>query len=304
MNDRPARRSRRSRWTRPTALCLAMGAAVGTLTSCGSRGEVTYAGGTLEEVGRAGTAADGGEEPASADEVRGRKLALKGMELFRTADTVRIGVAMDTEKGRQKVSLHMDRESNCTGTFDSGPTQRGDFIVIAGSAMYIRFTDGALDEIREQAARRGPEIANRVRERTALARGKYLKLPKGTATRGPATPMGSCDLDKLTAKIGSPEPGEVITARPTTHRYGTDVTPLSEKKDGEETTVYVAATGEPYILGVEARKSGGAFSDDQTMSMRVTDYDEPVVAVAPAAGLTVDISQVGPGGSGGSLFEV
>ncbi|MFF8642210.1 hypothetical protein [Streptomyces sp. NPDC015345] len=301
MNGRPAKRGR---WTRAAALCLAMGTAVGTLTSCGSDSEVTYSNGTFEKVDRAETTADGDERPASADEARGRKLALKGMELLRSADTVRIGVDMNTKKGRQKLSLHMDRESNCTGTFDSGPTRRGDLIMIAGGATYVRFTDGALDEMREMAARRGPELAERVRERTALARGKYLKIPTGPATRGRAMPADSCDLDKITEKIGTPEPDEVITALPATHRYGTDVTPLSEKKDGEETTVYVAASGEPYILGVEAKKSGGMFSGDQTMSMRMSGYDEPVAAVAPAAGMTVDISQVGAGGSGGSLFEV
>ncbi len=121
---------------------------------------MTYAGGTIEEADRAGTTADDGAKPASADEVRGRKLALKGMELLRTADTVRIGVAMNTDKGHQKISLHMDRKSNCTGTFDAGPTRRGDVIMIAGGATYIRLTDGALDEIREMAARRGPEIAD------------------------------------------------------------------------------------------------------------------------------------------------
>ncbi len=116
--------------------------------------------------------------------------------------------------------------------------------------------------------------------------------------------MNGCDLDKITQKIGSPELDEVITARPTTRRYGTDVTPLAEKKDGEETTVYVAATGDPYILGVEVKKSGGMFADDQTMSMRMSDYDEPVAAVAPAPGLTVDISRIRPGSPDGSLFEV
>ncbi|MEU7643582.1 hypothetical protein [Streptomyces huasconensis] len=301
MNGRSARRSR---WLRTAALCLATGTAMGTLTSCGSDGEVTYAGGTIEEADRAGTAADGGDKSASGDEGRGRELALKSVELLRTADTVRIGIAMRTQKGHQKFSLHMDRKSNCTGTFDSGPTQRGDFIMIADGSRYVRLTDGALDEIDELAARRGPEIANRIRERTALARGKYLKMPKGTSSSGSAAPTNNCDLDKLTGEIGSPEPDEVITAHPTTRRYGTDVTPLAEKKDGEEITVYVAATGEPYILGVEVKKSGGMFAEDQTMSMRMSDYDEPVAAVAPAPGLTVDISRIRPGSPDGSLFEV
>ncbi|MGW0530632.1 hypothetical protein [Streptomyces sp. NPDC003032] len=304
----------RRRWMRVAALSVAMGTAAGTLVSCGSDGSVTYSGGTLEEMGRADSTADssggagragGDAEPASRDEARGRELALKSMELLRTADTVRIGVDRVTPKGHQKVSLHMDRQSNCTGTFDSGPTQRGDLIMIAGGATYVRFNDDALDAIREMGELRGPETAARVRERTALARGKYLKIPVGSTGGGPSMPMGSCDLDKITEKIGTPELGGVITARPTARRYGTDVTPLVEKKDGEETNVYVAASGKPYILGVEATKGGGMFSGgDQTMKMRMSDYDEPVAAVAPAPALTVDISRISPGGAGGGLFEV
>ncbi|QEV19788.1 hypothetical protein CP975_21785 [Streptomyces alboniger] len=315
----------RRRWIRATALSLAMGAAVGTLASCGSDGSVTYAGGTFEEVDRgastvdgAGSTTDGGAEPASADEVRARKLASEGMELLRSADTVRIGIDMVTPKGRQKASLHMDRRSNCTGTFDAGPERRGDLIMIAGGATYVRFTDASLDAIVERGALRGPETAARVRERTALARGKYLKLParsgSGTGTGGPGAPVGQCDLDEFTEKVGTPEPDEVIKALPVTRRYGKDVTPLVEKDDGEETTVYVAASGEPYILGVEVTRSGGTLrggvggsGGEQTMKLRMSDYGEPVAAVAPAPGLTVDISRIGPGGPGspgGGLFEV
>ncbi|WP_158708839.1 hypothetical protein [Streptomyces sp. NRRL S-920] len=300
----------RRRWIRATALSLAMGAAVGTLVSCGSDGPVTYAGGTFEEVDRgestvdgAGSTTDGGAEPASADEVRGRKLALEGMELLSSADTVRIGIDMATPKGHQKASLHVDRRSNCTGTFDAGPERRGDLIMIAGGATYVRFTDASLDAIVERGARRGPETAARVRERTALARGKYLKLPARTGTGGPGAPVGQCDLDAFTEKVGTPEPDEVIKTLPATRRYGKNVTPLVEKDDGEETTVYVAASGEPYILGVEVTRNGGG----QTMELRMSDYGEPVAAVAPAPGLTVDISRIGPGGpgsAGGGLFEV
>ncbi|AZM55028.1 hypothetical protein DMA15_22700 [Streptomyces sp. WAC 01529] len=329
------RAGHRGRWVRAAALSLAMGAAVGTLASCGSDRPVTYSGGTFDDVDRAESTTgdggrDGGAASASAEEVRGRKLGLAGMELLKSADTVRIGVEMKTAKGRQKVSLHMDRENNCTGTFDAGPAQQGDFIMIAGGAMYVRFDDAALDAMGEMGDRRGPEAGARVRERTALARGKYLKIPAGSGTRGPAIPMGSCDLDKITEKIGTTELDEVIEARPTTRRYGEDVTPLVEKEDGGETTVYVAASGEPYILGVEATKRGGTGGSggsggvggsggsggsggvggsggsggEQTMKMRLSDYDEPVAAVAPAPAATLDISRIGPGGPGGGLFEV
>ncbi|MET8683938.1 hypothetical protein ABZV77_06945 [Streptomyces sp. NPDC004732] len=274
------------RWRRRAAVWVAVGAALGGLASCGTDREVTYSGGTLEEL-------------VPDDEARGRKLSTEAMTLLRNAKSVRIGVDMATPKGRQKVSLHMDRDSNCTGTFDSGPAQRGDLIMIAGGSTYVRFSDEALAEIRQLAAGRGPEAAARIRERTALARGKYLKIPTGTGS-GPSMPVNSCDLDKFTHSMpGSPGPDDVIKALPETRRYGTDVIPLVEDKEdagGDRTSVYVAAEGKPYILGVVAVGNG------ETMRMRMSAYDRPVSAAAPPASRTIDISEVGPGGGG--LFEV
>ncbi|WP_369216581.1 hypothetical protein [Streptomyces flavofungini] len=279
--------------------------AAGTLTACGAGGGVTYAGGTFDEAAPGTTAS-----AASADEKRGRELAVRGMELLRTADTVRMGIDMSTPKGHQKVTLHMDRDSNCTGTFDAGPSQRGELIMVAGDATYVRFSDASLDAIREMGELRSPEAAATVRERTALARGKYLKIPAGAAG-APSVPGMKCDLDELTGKLtGGPDADDVIRALPETRRYGTRVTPLVETAGGAhkdtneapaasestETTVYVAASGEPYILGFEGTDEGG-----RSMRMRMSAYDEPVAAKAPAADLTLDIARIR---GGGGLFEV
>ncbi|MEU7579479.1 hypothetical protein AB0B50_17945 [Streptomyces sp. NPDC041068] len=275
------------RWVRAAALPLAVAALAGALTSCGTDRTVTYSGGTLEPV-------------VPKDERRGKELAVEGMRLLKDADSVRIGVDMATPKGRQKVSLHMDRDSNCKGTFDAGPMQRGDLIMIAGGATYVRFSDASLDAIRELGAQRGPETAARVRERTAMARGKYLKIPTGAGS-GPSMPMGSCDLDKFTASMpGAPDSDESFKALPETRRYGMSVVPIVESEDEQGTSLYVAAEGKPYVVGARVEEDG-----EGTMTMRMSAYDEPVGAVAPAPALTIDISKISPGGAGGgSLFEV
>ncbi|QEU92277.1 hypothetical protein [Streptomyces kanamyceticus] len=271
---------------RAAALSLAVGAMAGALTSCGTKDRtVSYSGGTLEKV-------------TPENERRGKEISVEAMGLFKDVESLRLGVDKTSPQGRQKVSLHMDRDSNCTGTFDAGPAQRGDLIMIEGQATYVRFSDESLQEIRELAVRRGPEIAARARERTALARGKYLKIPTGGAVGGPSMPVDSCDLDKITGQMpGGPGPDDVIKAQGQTRRYGEDVIPLVEHGNGE-TTVYVAAHGKPYVLGLEAEENG------QTMRMRMSDYDEPVEAVAPAAAQTIDISEVSGSTGGGSLFEV
>lgn len=279
------------RWARAAALSLAVAATAGALTSCGTADRtVSYSGGSLEEV-------------VPRDERRGKELSVTAMRLIKGAESIRVGVDMTSPKGRQRVSLHMDRESNCTGTFDAGPAQSGDLIMIGGGATYVRFSDESLDEIKELAALRGPEVAARAEERTALARGKYLKIPTGRSFGGSAMPVDSCDLDKfLGAMPGGPEPDNVVKALPQTRRYGQDVIPLVEHEGGaggDETSVYVAARGKPYVLGMEARENRG-----ESMKMRLSDYDEPVDAVAPDPARTLDISKMGSGSGGGSLFEV
>ncbi|MEV7195925.1 hypothetical protein AB0N81_29570 [Streptomyces sp. NPDC093510] len=244
---------------------------------------MTYSGGSFEDV-------------VPDDERRGKELTVEALKLLRDVGSVRIGVDKVTPKGHQKVSLHMDRDNNCTGTFDAGPAQRGDLIMIGGGSTYMRFSEESLAVIREMAAARGPETAARVRERTALASGKYLKIPAGAAA-GPASPVNSCDLDKITRAMPvGPGPDSVIKAGPETRRYGKDVTPLVEHRDGSETSVYIAAQGKPYVLGLESEKDG------EVMRMRFSAYEEPVTAVAPAAAQTIDITEIRPGGGG--LFEV
>ncbi|MEU1119434.1 MULTISPECIES: hypothetical protein [unclassified Streptomyces] len=271
-------------WIRAGAVCLA----VGVLASCGTDDRASYSGGTLEEL-----------TPQS--ERRGRELAVEGMRLLKDADSVRIGVDMTTAKGTQKGSLRVDRDGNCTGTFDSGPMARGEILVVAGDGAYARYSDATLDAIVETAARRGPEVAARARQRVGLARGKYLKLPEGSSLgSAQATGPAACDLDDFTAEMpAAPKPGETFEALDRTHRYGRDVIPVTGRQNGQRTTMYVAAEGKPYVVAVSQVENGEA------MIMRLSDYDEPVHAKAPPPDRTLDISRFAPGGPGpGSLFEV
>ncbi|MFD4635047.1 hypothetical protein ACFVYR_17855 [Streptomyces sp. NPDC058284] len=272
------------RGIRAAALCLAVGA----LASCATERQVTYSGGTLEEL-------------VPEDEKRGRELAVEGMRLLKEAESVRMAVDMTKAARTRTGVLHMDRDGNCTGTYDMGPMERGRLIVVAGDAAYARYADESLDAIDAMAAGRDPEAAARVRERTALARGKYLKLPEGTGNgSGAATPTTNCDLDKLTGTMpGTPEEGETFKALDPIRRYGQDVIPLAGESHGQKMTLYVAADGEPYVVGVRQVGNGEA------MLLRFSEYDEPVHAVAPPAEQTLDISRFLPeGGDGGSLFEV
>ena len=231
------------------------------------------------------------------DEVRGTRLARTGAELLKTTDSVRLGVTMTGGAGKagRKVSLLMDRDGNCTGTFDMGPMQRGELIVPGGKVAYVRFSDTALAEIRDAAASSGAEARARVAQRTEFARGKFLKVPMKSSSG--LAPTASCDLDELLRKLDG-DPG-ATKALPETTRYGRHVTPLVEKGREDGTRMYVAASGRPYILGVTERENG------RSMEMRLSDYGSPVDVRTPGADETIVIDpDAGRGGGGGSLFDV
>lgn len=278
---------KRRLWVRGFACCLVMGA----LASCGSEGKV-YEG--LVERAPA-------EPSAPADEVRGERLAREAMGLLKNTDSVRIGVEMTSPKGHQEVSLHMDRRNNCTGTFDSGPMKQGELVMIGGGEAYIRFSDTSLDAIRDAAVARGPRIAATARERTDLARGKYMKLPKTGARAGAVSPTKMCDLNKVLGQLGGSGADADMKgtrALPDRQWHGEKVTPLAATDGGHDMTVYLARGAKPYFVGMTQERG------EELMEMRMSDYDKPVVAHAPDPSLVLDIEALGMGAGGGSLFEV
>lgn len=264
---------------------------MGALAACGAEGKVYE--GLVERTPS--------EPSAPADEVRGGRLAREAVGLLKDADSVRIGVEMTSPKGHQEVSVHMDRRSNCTGTFDSGPMQQGELVMIGGGEAYIRFSDASLDAIRDAAVERGPQIAATARERTDLARGKYMKLPKKGATAGAGSPTKMCDLDKALGQLGgSGSDGDIKGARalPDRQWHGEKVTPLTATDGGDDMTAYLATGGKPYFVGMTQERDG------ELMEMRMSDYDKPVAAQAPDPSLILDMEALGMGVGGGSLFEV
>lgn len=280
---------RRRIWVRGVACCLVMGA----LASCGG-GEGKVYEGLVERTPS--------KPSAPAGEVRGERLAGEAVRLLRDADSVRIEVEMNTPKGHQEVSVHMDRRSNCTGTFDSGPMQKGDLVMVGGGEAYLRFSNESLDAIRDAAVARGPQIAARARERTALARGKYMKMPKGGGSSGAASPTKMCDLGKALGDLGGASGSDTdmngARALPDMRWHGEKVTPLAATDGGRDMTAYVATGGKPYFVGMTQTRG------DEQMEMRMSDYDKPVAAHAPDPSLVLDLEALGMGTGGGSLFEV
>ncbi|MDI9887827.1 hypothetical protein QMZ92_26515 [Streptomyces sp. HNM0645] len=202
---------------------------------------------------------------------------------MRDTDSMRLSLMIRAPQGGAVISVHADRDGNCTGTFDMGRTQRGDIIRVAGEGVsYVRYTDAALAEIRAEAARRGPEAVARAEERTAQVRGKYLKVP----SINPAV-KDQCDLDKALSK--APRNGVGAQQQPVVERDGERVIPLRGPEGDEGLTMYVAAEGEPYIRYMEGTSRGAE------MKVEFSQYGDPVRAAAPPEDKVLEI-ETGPGG--------
>ncbi|MFI8926385.1 hypothetical protein ACIG3E_01705 [Streptomyces sp. NPDC053474] len=283
----------RRRWTRAAALALVAGSLASATTACGGEREpVRLSGGTFEK-----------ELPR--DEARGQQLTLRALELMKATHSMRINVAQT--KGsvaagtarRQEVTLHVDRESNCTGTVEEG-IMRGDLIMIEGRTTYVRFQDSSLDALGSLARQRGPAVAAQMERRIGLLRGKYVKFPTGDGSSGRRVmPSAQCDLDEVLGHLDGVGGTTTIRAQDATWRYGRRVIPLVERQDGTDTTVYVAARGKPYLVAMELEETGG-----DRMTMRISDYDKPVEAKAPPAAQTIDASELQGFGNGTGLFQV
>ncbi|MGW5779581.1 hypothetical protein [Streptomyces sp. NPDC003863] len=219
------------------------------------------------------------QDPSTASS--GERTAQTAFDLLRDTDALRLSMTIRSPRGRSVISVHADRDGNCTGSFDLGPMQRGEIIKIAGEGVsYIRYTDAALAEMRAAAARRGPEAAARADERTARARGKYLKLPAiSTALKD------QCDLDKALSTV--PRNGAGVQRQPVVDHAGERLVPLRGPDGNEGLIIYVAAQGKPYIRSLEGASQGSE------ISISFAQYGEPVKAAAPPTDAVLDMERGG-----------
>ncbi|MEV6250807.1 hypothetical protein AB0M38_32245 [Streptomyces sp. NPDC051742] len=219
--------------------------------------------------------------PSTAVPASGERTAQSAFDLLRDTDAMRLTMTIRTPDGRSAISVHADRDGNCTGTFDLGPMQRGEIIRIAGeSTSYVRYTDTAFAEMRAAAARRGPGAAAPAEERTARARGKYLRIPAVSAAL-----KDQCDLDKALSTL--PRNGAGVQQGPVVERDGERLIPLRGPEGNEGLTMYVAAEGPPYLRSMEGALRGSE------ISISFDRYDQPVKAATPPKDAVVDM---GPGG--------
>ncbi|WJV46620.1 hypothetical protein [Streptomyces flavofungini] len=271
------------------AAVLVAAATAATLTACGADDEPVRLSGTFEQQ-------------LPPDQARGTQLATEGMRLLKSARSLRLNAAISKGSAtagtaqRIEVSLRVDRHANCTGTFDGGQGQRGELLVVEGGATHIRFTEASLDGLLAQAEAEDPAAAAAIRQRVALVRGKYLRMPQDNV----AFSKGMCDLSRLSQALdglGDEDFEGTVRAERPTYRHGRHVIPVVDVERGDTNVMYVAAEGEHRITSYEAEEDG------ERRVLRLSDYNEPFEVRTPSAAEVVDASEFG-GPAGADLFEV
>ncbi|MFJ9178819.1 hypothetical protein [Streptomyces sp. NPDC102360] len=230
------------------------------------------------------------EAPSITQLPPGELLLAQASGLLREARSVR--VAADIRKGTQHIRLdvRMDREENCAGDFDAGPGQRGHLVALAGKEpeAYMKFSATALNELQGMANTRGTQVADRMRQRIALMRGKYLKAPSG-----PKGAKSLAELCTLAHKMGENEDVEGTKALKPVQHGGRRMVPLvPAPESGEEGMAYVDAGAKPYLRSLRATDK------DMTADVKFSEYDRPLTVRRPAASEIVRFED------GGSMFAV
>ncbi|QNS04511.1 hypothetical protein [Streptomyces xanthii] len=235
------------------------------------------------------------EPPAVLTQTRGERLLSQAVTLLGEARSVRMTVDITQHGKRAQADLRMDRAGNCTGTMDGGPGASGDLIVLAegakddGPEVYMSYSDRALAEWQAMADTRGPAVSQRIRERLALVRGKYVHVPAG--------PKGADALAKVCTM------GQVLGAQaadtsgtrdlPEERRDGRRVIPLLPPQGDEDLgSAYVDAAGKPYLRSLEMD------SEQIKGKMRFSGYGEPLTVRRPPAAQIVELPA-----DEGSVFE-
>ncbi|MFD9881209.1 hypothetical protein ACFWZT_07075 [Streptomyces alboflavus] len=271
------------------AAVLVAAATAATLTACGTDDKPVRLDGTFEQQ-------------LPPDQARGAQLATEGMRQLTSARSLRLNAAITKGSAtagtaqRIEVSLRVDRDANCTGTFDGGQGQRGELLVVKGGATHIRFSEASLDGLLAQAEAQDPAAAAGIRQRVALVRGKFLRMP----TDKVAFSKGMCDLGSLSQAfdgLGDEDFNGTVRAEQPTYRHGRRVIPVVDVEPGDKNVMYVAAEGRHRITAYEAEQNG------ERRVLKLSDYNEPFEVATPPAAEVVDASEFG-GPAGADLFEV
>ncbi|MFJ9681141.1 hypothetical protein ACIRP2_24270 [Streptomyces sp. NPDC101194] len=226
---------------------------------------------TLLGLAACGTDASPAEATGPFADMSGPEVANKALKTTKKAKSMKIAVDMKTADGPISAHFAMSTSGACTGTMSMGPAGSME-IRKTGDTLYTKFDEAML---REQS--KGEPAAD-VDAAVDLLAGHWMKSKASDADNKDM--LEFCDLGALLKDFETNDNAARKSGETTID--GRRALRLTEKDSEGTYTMLVATEGAPYVLKVDSK--GGK----EPMTMRLSDFDEPVVVKEPAAKDIVD----------------
>ncbi|EPH44747.1 hypothetical protein ABT390_16710 [Streptomyces aurantiacus] len=224
----------------------------------------------------------GGKKDGTADQ-SAREISDRAKQELLDAKSVHLTLSdksRDVEKDDPAaMDLALDRDGNCAGTLRFGGTGGSAELIKRGDKVWMKPDDKFWKN--QVPGGQGAAAAE-------LFKGRYIHgstnddMLKGLAE--------VCDLKELQKSVSDDSDGDDakdLKKGKVTTVDGTRVVPLTGKDDdGNDTTLYVAAEGRPYLIRATEKSTG----TDKTTTL--TDYDKPVPTKTPPASESVDMNKL------------
>ncbi|ANP49002.1 hypothetical protein J2Z21_002417 [Streptomyces griseochromogenes] len=181
-----------------------------------------------------------------------------------------------TKKGEvESMDLALDRDGNCVGTVRKGADGGAVEIVKRGDEVWMK-----ADRAYWKAELSGSE-GNAAAE---MFKDRYVH---GTTHDGPLKSWGkACDLNAFQKDMTGSFDEESLAKGDRTEVDGIPVIPLKGEEDGTPFTLYVTSDS-PHLL------VGGTLKGDGTdLTVKFSDYGEPVPSATPSVKESVDVSKL------------
>lgn len=255
--------------------------AVVVLAGCSQDGDIKAKGASGERRGPAAVTSGHGESLEGLD---AGQIADKAVAATRAAKSLTMAGRIEKDGEPVSIDLALDSGDKCSGLL--GVKGGRAELRQVSEVMYLKGDEQFWSASLKERSSESPGVDNGAV--VELLQGRWVKMPTGTVKDLDRV----CDLKAMFAQMDVDEADrKQMTKGPDSEVEGVPTVTLVKKEGDRTTTVHVAKEGKPHVLKIV--KAGG----DETGTILLSRYDEPVEVEAPPAGEVVDLGNL-TGGAG------
>ncbi|MGX1505898.1 UNVERIFIED_CONTAM: hypothetical protein RKD43_004523 [Streptomyces graminofaciens] len=255
--------------------------AVVVLAGCSQDGDIKAKGASGERRGPAAVTSGDGESLEGLD---AGQIADKAVAATRAAKSLTMAGRVEKDGEPVSIDLALDSGDKCSGLL--GVKGGRAELRQVSEVMYLKGDEQFWSASLRERSSESPGADNGAV--VELMQGRWVKMPTGTVKDLDRV----CDLKAMFAQMDVDEADrKQMTKGPDSEVEGVPTVTLVKKEQDRTTTVHVAKEGKPHVLKIV--KAGG----DETGTIILSHYDEPVKVEAPPAEEVVDLDNL-TGGAG------